>query len=158
ANVYSKKDVEQILGRVLRMPYATRRKEPDVQELNRAYAHVSRASWPNALKQLHDRLVVMGCEETEAAEFIEKQPELGLIGGEAGPLLSVGLPPTVIHVAEDLSAFVVRPEEEHSITIEKTDQGSRVILTGDVPQETIERLTSAVLSDDARQNFEIEAK
>jgi type III restriction enzyme len=157
ANVYSKKDVEQILGRVLTMPYVTR-KEPDFKELNRAYAHVSRASWPNAVKQLHDRLVDMGFEETEAAEFIEKQPDLGLTGGEAGPLLSSGPPPTVIHVAEDLSAFVVRPEEEHSITIEKTDQGSRVILTGDVPQETIERLTSAVLSDDARQNFEIEAK
>jgi type III restriction enzyme len=41
------------------MPYAKRRKEVD---LNRAYAHVSRASWPNAVKQLHDRLVDMGFE------------------------------------------------------------------------------------------------
>src|ERR1019366_2997177 len=57
ASVHSKKDVEQILGRVLRMPYAKRRKEPELKELNRAYAHVSRASWPNAIKQLHDRLV-----------------------------------------------------------------------------------------------------
>jgi len=35
ATVHSKKDVEQILGRVLRMPYAKRRKDAD---LNRAYA------------------------------------------------------------------------------------------------------------------------
>src|SRR5208283_5632938 len=68
ASVYSRKDVEQILGRVLRMPYAKRRREED---LNRAYAHVSRASWPNAVKQLHDRLVDMGFEESEAVGFIE---------------------------------------------------------------------------------------
>jgi type III restriction enzyme len=60
ATVHSKKDVEQILGRVLRMPYATRRAEPEFKELNRAYAHVSRTSWPNAVQQLHDRLVDMG--------------------------------------------------------------------------------------------------
>ena len=75
ATVNSKKDVEQILGRVLRMPYAKRRKEA---ELNRAYAHVSRASWPNAVKQLHDRLVDMGFEDSEADAFIEKKPDLGL--------------------------------------------------------------------------------
>ena len=69
ATVNSKKDVEQILGRVLRMPYAKRRAEA---ELNRAYAHVSRASWPNAVAQLHDRLVDMGFEDSEADAFIEK--------------------------------------------------------------------------------------
>ena len=74
ATVNSKKDVEQILGRVLRMPYAKRRKEAD---LNRAYAHVSRASWPNAIKQLHDRLVDMGFEDSEADAFIEQMPDLG---------------------------------------------------------------------------------
>src|ERR1700737_3177455 len=83
ASVHSKKDVEQILGRVLRMPYAKRRKEPD---LNRDYAHVSRASWPNAVKQLHDRLVDMGFEDSEADSFIEKVPELGLTGGAGTPL------------------------------------------------------------------------
>ena len=101
ATVHSKKDVEQILGRVLRMPYAKRRKEP---ELNRAYAHVSRASWPNAVKQLHDRLVDMGFEENEADEFIEKAPDLGLTGG-SGPLFAAGPPPTIIDLAEDLSTF-----------------------------------------------------
>ena len=71
ATVNSRKDVEQILGRVLRMPYAKRRNDA---ELNRAYAHVSRASWPNAVKQLHDRLVDMGFEDAEADAFIEKAP------------------------------------------------------------------------------------
>ena len=85
ATVNSKKDVEQILGRVLRMPYAKRRTDA---ELNRAYAHVSRASWPNAVKQLHDRLVDMGFEDNEADAFIEKAPELGLTGRLEFPCLA----------------------------------------------------------------------
>lgn len=158
ASVHSKKDVEQILGRVLRMPYAKRRKEPELKELNRAYAHVSRASWPNAVKQLHDRLVDMGFEETEAAQFIEKQPDLGLTGGIGGPLIPLVPPPTIIDIAEDLTAFITLPEEKAAITIEKTDQGSRVTLIGNVPEETIQRLASAVLSDEARDNFGVEAR
>ncbi|MBP2151609.1 hypothetical protein [Xanthobacter flavus] len=37
-NIGSATDAEQLLGRVLRMPYARRRK---ADALNRAYAHVS---------------------------------------------------------------------------------------------------------------------
>lgn len=61
----SAKDVEQLLGRVLRMPYARARATP---ELNRAYAHVIAASFSEAANQLTDRLVHnMGFEKYEAA-------------------------------------------------------------------------------------------
>lgn len=49
--------MEQRLGRVLRMPYARKRVQ---EELNRAFAHVSATSWPQAVSQLEDRLVSMG--------------------------------------------------------------------------------------------------
>jgi type III restriction enzyme len=153
ATVNSKKDVEQILGRVLRMPYAKRRKEP---ELNRAYAHVSRASWPNAVKQLHDRLVDMGFEDGEADSFIEKVPDLGLTGG-AG-LFSAAPPPTVVDVPDDLSALELSPEERATVTIEKTEEGSRVTFTGNVPEATVTRLAAAVTSADTRASLEGEAK
>lgn len=67
ANINSKTAVEQLLGRVLRMPYAEARTE---RKLNNAYAHVSSQSWPHAVNQLHDRLVSMGFEKQEAEEFI----------------------------------------------------------------------------------------
>ena len=70
ATVHSTKDVEQLLGRVLRMPYARYRQ---AEELNRAYAHVSSASWPTAIVQLRDRLVSMGFDETEAERAIREQ-------------------------------------------------------------------------------------
>ncbi|MGQ0446024.1 MAG: DEAD/DEAH box helicase [Beijerinckiaceae bacterium] len=155
ATVNSKKDVEQILGRVLRMPYAKRRKEAD---LNRAYAHVSRASWPNAVKQLHDRLVDMGFEDSEADAFIEKVPELGLDGGAGNRLFAEAPPPTIVELAEDLSTFVMSSEEQAGVTIEKTEQGSRVTLTGHIRDETLTRLAAAVESADARENLLVEAK
>jgi type III restriction enzyme len=65
ATVHSKKDVEQLLGRVLRMPYARERVHT---ELNRAYAHVSQASWTHAVEQMEDRLVDMGFDKLEAAQ------------------------------------------------------------------------------------------
>lgn len=153
ATVNSKKDVEQILGRVLRMPYAKRRKEPD---LNRAYAHVSRASWPNAVKQLHDRLVDMGFEDTEAEAVIEKVPDLGLPPGQG--LFAPAPPPTVIDLADDLTSFDLSPEERATVTIEKTEQGSRVTFTGLVPEATVGRLAAAVKSPDSRATLESEAR
>lgn len=157
ATVHSKKDVEQILGRVLRMPYATRREEPQFKDLNRAYAHVSRASWPNAVKQLHDRLVDMGFENNEANSFIEKQADLGLTG-DIGYPSPASLLPTVINLSEDLSGFAPLPGEEAAVTIQKTDTGTRVTLNGNVTEETIKRLAAAVVSDEARANLEVEAR
>ena len=155
ATVNSKKDVEQILGRVLRMPYAKRRAEA---ELNRAYAHVSRASWPNAVKQLHDRLVDMGFQDSEADAFIEKTPDLGLEGG-ANPLLDYKIPPpTILEVHEDLSDFDLSAEEQAAVTIEKTEQGSRITLTGGIAPETIDRLVNAAQSTHTRAAIEAEAK
>jgi type III restriction enzyme len=155
ATVHSKKDVEQILGRVLRMPYATRRKEPDFRDLNRAYAHVSRASWPNAIRQLHDRLVDMGFEENEADRFIEKVPESGWL---PGMLFAEAPPPTIIELDEDLSTFATSQVERSSIAIEKTEKGSRVILTGMVKEDTVKRLAAAISSHEVRKTFEMEAR
>ena len=67
-NIHSAKDMEQLLGRVLRLPYAKKRK---AEALNRAYAHVCGPSTAAVANQLTDRLVAMGFEEMEAASFIQ---------------------------------------------------------------------------------------
>jgi type III restriction enzyme len=154
ATVNSRKDVEQILGRVLRMPYAKRRA---AAELNRAYAHVSRASWPDAVKQLHDRLVDMGFEDAEADAFIEKAPEFDLQGG-SNSLFAAAPPPTVLELAEDISSFDLSREEQAAVTIEKTEEGSRLTFTGSVPEETIERLAASAKSAEIRAAIVAEAK
>src|SRR5690606_10748714 len=75
ANTRSPTSVEQLLGRVLRMPYA---KERSQEELNRAYAHVSSKTWINAQNKLYERLISMGFEEEEAKEFTYQIPIDGL--------------------------------------------------------------------------------
>lgn len=68
SRIQSAVDVEQLLGRVLRMPYARRRK---ADTLNRAYAFLSEPSFGAAARSLADKLVAMGFEEDEARDNIE---------------------------------------------------------------------------------------
>ncbi|ATI57084.1 MAG: DEAD/DEAH box helicase family protein [Sphingomonas sp.] len=72
ASIRSGGAVEQLLGRVLRMPSATRRSS---EELNRAYAHVSERNFFEAAEGLKDRLTQMGFDERTALEAIVEQPE-----------------------------------------------------------------------------------
>ena len=79
--------MEQLLGRVLRMPYARRRRELD---LNRAYAYLSEPSFGAAAQALTDKLVGMGFEEEEARDHIEPvqerlDPEGGLFDPQEKP-------------------------------------------------------------------------
>ena len=53
--VSSSKDAEQLLGRVLRMPYAKRRV---IEDLNRAYAHLASSRFSQAAQELTDSLIL----------------------------------------------------------------------------------------------------
>ncbi|MEG9482247.1 DEAD/DEAH box helicase family protein [Mannheimia sp. HC-2023] len=66
-NVSSSKEAEQLLGRVLRMPYAKRRQ---IEDLNRAYAHLSSKSFGETARNLQDKLIGMGFEALEVAEML----------------------------------------------------------------------------------------
>ena len=72
--------VEQLLGRVLRMPYAQRRGR---EALNRAYAHVCAAEFSAAAHALADRLIHhMGFEALDVASMIAQPATLPLFGGD----------------------------------------------------------------------------
>lgn len=68
AAIRSATAVEQLLGRVLRMPYAQRRTQA---ELNKAYAHVSEASFSEAAAALKDKLIDMGFDDADLPDVIE---------------------------------------------------------------------------------------
>lgn len=89
ANIRSATDAEQLLGRVLRMPYAKKRSIPS---LNRAYANLTSKSFSEAAHALKDRLVAMGFEEAEAEDnILPEQLDLneGLFGHVRRPQPSV---------------------------------------------------------------------
>ena len=78
----SPRAVEQLLGRVLRMPRASRKHNED---LNRAYAFATTTSFQNAANTLRDGLVNNGFEKVEAQALVRAVPVIpGMeVGGSA---------------------------------------------------------------------------
>ena len=68
SRIRSAQNMEQLFGRVLRMPYAKRHR---AAELNRAYAYVSEPSAGAAAQALTEKLVNMGFEEEEAQASVQ---------------------------------------------------------------------------------------
>lgn len=142
ANIHSSKDVEQLLGRVLRMPYAKKRQH---DELNRAYAHVSSPEFAQAASQLHDRLVSMGFEEEEIDAYLQhSQPTL--IDDADLPLLSYKNSEPLIFTLEELPDFGWMTEEESAqINVTEDDAGQvQIVVKGDISDEMAEKLVSVV--------------
>ncbi|HDL3945479.1 TPA: hypothetical protein PW612_002692, partial [Mannheimia haemolytica] len=78
-NVSSSKEAEQLLGRVLRMPYAKHRQ---IEDLNRAYAPLSSKSFGETARNLQDKLIGMGFEALEVAEMLRIPQQENWIGNE----------------------------------------------------------------------------
>ena len=73
AEMSSSKAVEQILGRILRMPKAKRKQRDD---LNNAYAFVASTKFDEAAKALKDGLIASGFEGQDAEELIIERGQL----------------------------------------------------------------------------------
>ena len=72
SNTHSARDAEQLLGRILRMPYAKRRKS---EELNQAYAFFRVSSWTEAVGKIKDDLFEMGFDDKEVNFALRTQPK-----------------------------------------------------------------------------------
>lgn len=148
SRIQSAVDVEQLLGRVLRMPYAKRRKAP---ELNKAYAFLSEPSFGEAAKALADKLVAMGFEEDEALDNIEPaQKELGEDGGLFAPRDKPK--PTFTHTVTATPA-VLSALNESGVTARETDNGTvEIAVTGRV-DGSLEKAILATLPETERTGF-----
>ena len=128
SRIRSATDVEQLLGRVLRMPYAQRRPNTD---LNKAYSFLSEPSFGEAARALADKLVAMGFEEDEARDHIEPvQGTLEISGDLFGPrdqlqpvfthIVTAG--PDVLHALREVAhdGFMAREGTGGQVEIEVT--------------------------------------
>ena len=141
-NVRSAKDMEQLLGRVLRLPYAKPRTAP---ELNRAYAHVCSESAAIVAGQLGDRLVDMGFEEVEIGQFL--QPAAGDLFAPRNP----DSPPAPEVSAIEMpaaTAATVAAAAPGSLRVETRDERSFVIVTGELPPSVVEAIVAAAPARD----------
>lgn len=129
SRIQSAVDVEQLLGRVLRMPYAKRRKADD---LNRAYAFLSEPSFGVAARSLADKLVAMGFEEEEAIANIEPvQTSLDVDTGLFGPRDKPK--PTFTHTVTATPEMVAELKKREGVTVRETEDGKvEIAVTGRV--------------------------
>ncbi len=135
ATVNSKTAVEQLLGRVLRMPYAKTREQHD---LNKAYAFVSTTSWPNAVSKLCDNLTNMGFDETEAQTSVDLIPQQGTLGFETPA-------PVKQSFITKFDTTKLTEEQKQVLELETKEDGTSVIKLGfDTPEEIIETLTPII--------------
>lgn len=156
-SVNSSKDVEQLLGRVLRMPYAKTRQQ---EALNRAYAHIVAENFAQAASALKDRMVQnMGFERLETAALIIPQQPLPLAGGAGGALTAQQpTPPPVIpdchiEVPQVPDTKNWPAEVKAAVQVRTTTQGATILLKGNVDSETLaqaEAFISNTLPEKAR--------
>ena len=151
SRIQSATDVEQLLGRVLRMPYAQRRQ---ADALNRAYAHVSEASFGAAASALADKLVAMGFDEQEAKDAIEpaqaELDETGLFGPRERPM------PVFRHTvtaSPDVAIALAAVGQTEGVSVVAGDGDVvEVAVTGRIAPE-IEAAIAAAIPAPARKGF-----
>lgn len=139
AHVHSDRDIQQLLGRVLRMPYAARRRQ---DAMNKAYAHVVSDSFGKAAGELTRSLVDIGFNPMEAAAAVRAEtpsPQLPLQGGAA---LLPTLPTTRIDVkkAPDLSRIPASDAGRVAFIANTDGPGGVVEITDDIQPETREAI------------------
>lgn len=148
-DVRSSKDAEQLLGRVMRMPYAKRR---SCELLNRAYAHLASPDFAVAAKQLTDQLIDMGFEEMEAAEnLLQGKPTLGTLFNPEDldiPILQQPVFQFEVKNKPDLPSSFVTPTSNDTYQIE---------IKGEIDSSTKEQLLKIVSGTEKKQlNSQIE--
>lgn len=159
-NAHSAKDVEQLLGRVLRMPYARARQQ---LELNRAYAHIVSESFIRVADELADRLVKnMGFNAYEAAAAIVS-PEPGQLfpGVGGGGMVDdtnyfkslQNQKPKVPEAIVTLPAMPTTPvpaELTATVELRPTTNGATAIVRGEVDEATVAFLLGAFSGKDQK--------
>lgn len=143
ADISSPRHVEQILGRVLRMPGAKRKQRP---ELNCAYAFAASARFGQAANSLRDALVENGFQRLEARDFVVGEQEGG-VGGPGTLFYQVYerllQPPDLSLLSTDLRGRV-----------SYSDNDKRLTVVGPMTADEMETLQSCVRSPEDEQAVE----
>jgi type III restriction enzyme len=155
ASIRSRGTVEQLLGRVLRMPFATRRSS---EELNRAYAHVSEKTFYDAAEGLRDRLIDMGFDEqTALAAIVELPPEFDYGRADHGELYAVAQLP-VLTVAQRPDQSGWSPAMVQATRMVEDASGSIAItFDRDASDEVLRELARAISSDQMQPEAAVDA-
>lgn len=143
AELYSPTAVEQILGRVMRLPQARRKQQA---ELNQAYAFVASNNFMSAAERLKDGLVQNGFERIEAERLVRApdrpvQPTL-----DFGPLFADQPPPQISVITPEAPDLSVVPDETvHKLRYDEL--ASAIVVSAPLTQYDREALSAAFSSE-----------
>ncbi|NOU41830.1 MAG: DEAD/DEAH box helicase family protein [Methylotenera sp.] len=136
-------DVEQLLGRVLRMPYAKSRQRED---LNKAYAHVIADNVAQAAANLKDRMVEnMGFNKWEADLAV--QPDLGLDAPIQTGYVTPTAPALTIALSHVPDITFYAPEVRQAIAIYETSQGATVVIAKGTDHDTFKQIEASIVTN-----------
>ena len=146
-NLRSNQAVEQLLGRVLRMPYAQKRKSP---ALNKAYVHVIARSFSQAANSLVDSLTLgMGFDAMSAATVL--LPDEGDLFGKAPVTAQKALTLELELMALDPIAVAAALQAQPDVQViagTATGEPVRLRVEGQVSDATREAILSIAHKDD----------
>lgn len=146
-NIRSARDMEQLLGRVLRQPYAT---PLTSLHLNRAYAHMAAPATLDVANRLTDRLIAMGFDEYEAAAAIEPQG-LDLFAQIQTPAVEPRPTPaieTTLLMSEQAANALAAAAEQGTVTISREAETCVVKVTGVLSADSIAAAVAAAPAAD----------
>lgn len=140
ANIRSTKDIEQLLGRVLRMPFATKQA---IDDLNKAYAHVCSPDFYQGAIQLKEMLTTMGFEKEEADQYVNLQQPL-LENTDDLPLFKPK-PQLAFTVNEAPQTYNFSKQELEAIDIQPLADGQvKITVKSDLPLALEQKLIAAL--------------
>ena len=148
ANISSATDIEQLLGRILRMPYAQKR---DNSALNCAYTHVSSPRFGEGARALTDTLVQkMGFEPDEVATSLQLLlpgfEDFDDIGTNVDLFNRVPVLLETVDNEPDLTGLP--PDVTDRVQVKKRLDGTfTVTVKGEIPDELEKRLIAATTPD-----------
>lgn len=145
SNLSAATAVEQILGRILRLPHAKRKTR---DELNQAYAYVTSAAFHETASTLTDALIDSGFEKFEAQTYVKPAEQDPL------PLGSLFRPVAVSENVKSAPDIKKLPEElRERFTVEEAGKMQRVTYSG--PALTKEEAKTVVAVFKGKEDREI---
>ena len=141
ANIAGATAVEQILGRVLRMPFAQKRAHP---ALNCAYAHVPENNFSAAAQQLRDKMISMGFEDIDNRFVTPPLPlpetEDGLFSPQGGIKIVAQTKPDFAELDEETRIIAL-----DAVTITaRANEGFTVVVDKEIPAPVRAKIIEAV--------------
>lgn len=151
ANIGSATDIEQLLGRVLRMPYAESRLN---EALNHAYTHVSSPRFGEGARTLADTLVQkMGFEPDEAAaNMVLRQTEIPGIQRNGDLLSRAPVLFQTLDSAPDLTGLDKEVADRVKVK-ERPDGTVTIAIDGDIPEDLEQKLLATAKSPERRETM-----